>query len=848
MTPEEKYIRRLEHKIRQLESSKSYRITFPLRKGQEALRVLLRIPQALYQYLNPKFKENFNDNYYLASSNRPYGWWRRYPAFHYCLFNSSTERAAGVTGGGEGANNGNGKLSYSKYQSLDQKKPSVVLVTHSACRTGAPVLVLDLLNRFAKTHNVIVISIADGVLQPLFKEKATVYIGPIARGNLDYVLDEELRLLKEKSPPEFAIVNSIEATEVLGGLWHHDIPALHLVHEFATYTRPRGRFEKSACFSSEMIFSAELVRANAMETFPQISRLGNNILPQGVCALPEVASSEDERTRERSEIKVAFRPRGWPDDTIVVLGAGTVQLRKGLDLFVSCAKKVIGNNPGKKIRFVWIGSGFNPEEDLNFSCFIDEQIKCSALGDSFTMLNEVRELQCAYDSADIFFLSSRLDPLPLVAQDALFNRLPLVCFEGASGIPEHISGDPKASFGVVPYLDVAAAAEKIQTLSSDAALRKKVGEAGRSTATRLFDQAEYFLRLNQLGQKAAAAKNVEIQDRETILESGCFNVRFAYPSLTDDEDLALKYYTSAWRTGIHRRKPFPGFHPGIYADHHPLIARDPLAHFIGSGKPQGPWLMEVIHSANRPHGISNKELPKTALHLHLHYPEVAREIFARLKLSTFQPDLFISVTSEEGRRRVLKQVDEYQFSVMNIKVVPNRGRDISPLFSAFPEIFEGGYECVGHLHGKKSVHLDADFAKKWAKFLYENLLGGHDPMMWSVMNAMQEDPSIGLVFPDDPHVVGWDENHSLAANLAERMGMESPLSDSSINFPVGTMFWARCQALQPLLKLHLQWEDYPQEPLPHDGSILHAIERLLPVIVKQSGYRSVVTYKKETSR
>ena len=844
MNQVDSYIKKLEQRVRHLENSKSYKLTFPLRKMEEILRLLIRLPKALQLYSNYEFRKNFNAVYYLISANRPFGWWRRYPAFHYCLFNSNTEKKA--EGGSQGVE------SVESVESVEGKnfnpiKPTVILVSHSVCRTGAPILVLDLLNRFSKTHNVIVISIGDGVLRSLFEDKATIFVGPVERGNLEYSLDRKLRLINARKP-EFAIVNSIESTEVLNVLWNHDIPILHLVHEFASYTKPTLRFEKSATFSDAMVFSSEVVRANSIEAFPQISRLESNVMPQGVCAIPKDKSDEIEGDSEKAKIKAAFRPKGWPENTIIVLGVGTVQLRKGLDLFISCAKKVVENNPEKKVRFVWIGSGFKPDHDLHYSCYIDDQIKRSGLKDAFTLLNEVSELQCAYDSADLFFLSSRLDPLPLVAQDALINKLPLVCFEGASGIVEYIAEDPDASFGVVPYLDVEAAAKKLQDLLFDQDLRKKVGEAGQILAKSKFDQEQYFKRLNQLGLKAAATKKSEAEDRATIIKSGYFNVDFAYPRLSKDENLAIKYYTTSWRTGIHRRKPFPGFHPGIYADHHQKIQCDPFAHFLTSGKPNGPWLSEVIHSSDIAPIEPIQALPKAALHLHLHYPEAAGEIFHRLKNSTFQPDIFISVTSEDGRRQVLKEIEKHELRVLSIKDVPNRGRDIAPFLNEFPQIFEDDYKFIGHLHGKKSVHLDAEFSKRWSNYLYENLIGKNASTMRNILNTMNADSSIGIVFPDDPHIVGWEDNYSIAAKAADQMGLQIPLIKQSINFPVGTMFWARCEALKPFLELKLGWDDYPEEPLPQDGTILHAIERLFPIVVHKYGYRSVVSYKSGTSR
>jgi hypothetical protein len=42
------------------------------------------------------------------------------------------------------------------------------------------------------------------------------------------------------------------------------------------------------------------------------------------------------------------------------------------------------------------------------------------------------------------------------------------------------------------------------------------------------------------------------------------------------------------------------------------------------------------------------------------------------------------------------------------------------------------------------------------------------------------------------------------------MGIEERLPPF-FDFPVGTMFWARTQALKPLLALALDWNDYPEE-------------------------------------
>jgi hypothetical protein len=60
-----------------------------------------------------------------------------------------------------------------------------------------------------------------------------------------------------------------------------------------------------------------------------------------------------------------------------------------------------------------------------------------------------------------------------------------------------------------------------------------------------------------------------------------------------------------------------------------------------------------------------------------------------------------------------------------------------------------------------------------------------------ILGRMCADPSVGIVFPDDPNVVGWGSNRPFAESL--RRGPGLPDLPESIVFPVGTMFWARVE-------------------------------------------------------
>jgi hypothetical protein len=130
--------------------------------------------------------------------------------------------------------------------------------------------------------------------------------------------------------------------------------------------------------------------------------------------------------------------------------------------------------------------------------------------------------------------------------------------------------------------------------------------------------------------------------------------------------------------------------------------------------------------------------------------------------------------------------------------------------------------------------------KTWYRFLLENLLGGESGSMAdSIMAKMNGDTEIGLVFPDDPYVVGMCANHAFADVLAARVGLNK-LPEHFV-FPVGTMFWARASALVPFVNLRFDWDDYPEEPLPYDGTLLHAIERLFSLSLAINNLKVVTT-------
>jgi lipopolysaccharide biosynthesis protein len=234
---------------------------------------------------------------------------------------------------------------------------------------------------------------------------------------------------------------------------------------------------------------------------------------------------------------------------------------------------------------------------------------------------------------------------------------------------------------------------------------------------------------------------------------------------------------------------------------------------------------------------------RTALHLHLHYPELAAGFAARLSAAKVSADLIVTTTSDARRLEIEYALRGYKGGSARYVVAPNRGRDIGPFLTEVGRLVGAGeYDVVGHLHGKRSLAVEAAMGDRWRSYLLDTLLGGGSDRglgggaaLSAVLALFEQDPKLGLVFAEDRHCVGWSKNRSVADALAARMQPAPALPEWPV-FPIGTMFWARPAAMAPLWALGLGMEDFPAEPAPYDGTTLHAIERMLPAVCEATGH------------
>ena len=738
---------------------------------------------------------------------------------------------------------------------INPKRQTVLLVLHQASRTGAPVLAYNIAMRLNERYNVVALLLAGGDLVGDFQRCCSGIIGPLSYADwLPVEADHLVKRLIATYRISYAIANTIDTRLMMKPLACALVPVVALVHEFASYLTPKGEMGRSLEWATQIVFSAPSVAASVISEYPNIENRIIHILPQGQSKLPTAPTAQVHSDQQQS-LRRALRPPGT-EDSLVVLGCGTIFLRKGVDLFCSCAAAVAAMTPKRPIRFVWIGSPSPAHHD--YATLLREQIARSGMEGKITILDEVADLEPAYAAADLFLLSSRLDPMPNVAIDSMLRGIPVICFESAGGIADLLGADPSTRMSVVPHLDVHAAADLIMKLADDPNARENLGLATRCLGEKTFNMERYIQQLDKLGRDAASMMDQRAMDLATISEDPMFNtLNFLgadTTAITRDGAIRLFLARSAAlgigmrpTSNFYYRRPCPGFHPQIYAhensSHYDIATVNPLAHFIRSGKPDGPWRHEVITPANVQAGeVSVGSRLRLALHGHFFYADLLDDCLQKLKSNRARCDLFLSTSDSVKADQLRAGAASYDRGEVTIRVVPNRGRDIGPFLTEFGDELAEGYDLVGHIHGKRSLFApDMAVGESWREFLWQNLLGDIYPMVDIIACKFSDDERLGIVFPDDPHLSDWDYNRDIAERLAARMGINGTLPPF-FNFPIGTMFWARPKALAPLFSLRLQWNDYPEEPVPIDGTVLHAVERLLPFTAAHAGYRYATTH------
>lgn len=336
-----------------------------------------------------------------------------------------------------------------------------------------------------------------------------------------------------------------------------------------------------------------------------------------------------------------------------------------------------------------------------------------------------------------------------------------------------------------------------------------------------------------------------------VAASKAYDSEFVAQQIGKDADTldACRRYLSWF--GLSGLPPNSSFDPLRYVERnrpvaphaiHPLISHILYGARLGYDPAGNVW---GCAGFAKPDETTNTPLPlRVGVHAHVYYSDLLPEIAARL--SRLPPATTIFVTTVEGGTPSvdadLAASIERHIPQATIVRVPNRGRDIWPFMMLLRDGAFRDVDIVVKIHTKKSSHLQpAPIAgAAWRRRMLFELLGSPAAIQ-SIVSRFAQIPDLGLMGPAGLRVPSYllSERQTFSGNvsatrlLAARAGI-NPLA---IDFFAGSMFWVRPDALEPLRRLDLSANDFPQEHGQVDGTLQHAIERLFVPAAKCSGFR-----------
>ncbi|MEE2906874.1 MAG: glycoside hydrolase family 99-like domain-containing protein [Planctomycetota bacterium] len=383
-------------------------------------------------------------------------------------------------------------------------KHSVLFVGHDAHLAGSQMLLLEMLRmaRESSQINPMLLLLGDGVLEPNYQKLVTTCnIVPMMEAGIAPADAIAAAIASAPLQPEVAICSTIAcagAAQVCRGL---DVPVVHLINELPTTVESNGWEDLVVDIGTaarRMVFVSRFSQQAFVNQFG-LDESRCAIVHPGWLGNGHMQSDHDRlRLRIRKELSL-------PENALIVLGCGQIHPRKGVDLFVQVGARVLAQEGTDAVHFVWIGDG--SADDTRWVAHDIASLPCH---DRIHLVSSKPDIHPYFEASDLYVLSSREDPYPIVCVQAMAAGLPVVAFDGVGGAPEALVDGTGL---VVPFLDTAAMADSILGLIKDEAGRVAMGVAARSRAQDRCSSKHHFD-----GVLDVVATTCGVDLRETLLQ------------------------------------------------------------------------------------------------------------------------------------------------------------------------------------------------------------------------------------------------------------------------------------------------------------------------------------------
>lgn len=349
----------------------------------------------------------------------------------------------------------------------------VLLVGHDAFPAGAQMLLLNIARQMMESHGMSVefLLLGGGAMQSQYAAVAPTRVAAdrlALRGAIAAAVGRGVTR---------ALVNTSAAAHVIAQLHRAGVESTLLVHELPLVMADHNLLpgaRAGAALAQRVIFPATCVR----DAFPASDAVGADrmrILPQGLYR--RVAFDPIARERLRAELGVA-------EGQGLVLGVGYGDMRKGFDLFLQAA--ALARRQNAPVHFCWVGA-----VERRMTTYLGREIEAGMSAGRLHMPGFQDDISAWLSASDCLALTSREDPFPSVALEAMACGLKVAAFADTGGISDLLK-DSKLGC-LVPQSDTAALSRAVVKLTTVQNPEERAKRAAASAAR--FDFASYTAEL-----------------------------------------------------------------------------------------------------------------------------------------------------------------------------------------------------------------------------------------------------------------------------------------------------------------------------------------------------------------
>ena len=230
------------------------------------------------------------------------------------------------------------------------------------------------------------------------------------------------------------------------------------------------------------------------------------------------------------------------------------------------------------------------------------------------------------------------------------------------------------------------------------------------------------------------------------------------------------------------------------------------------------------------HSWGDRKSKNIAIMIHGFYDDKLQDILSTLPPGgdrNDMPGLDLYVSTPINQIDEVKQLLAQQsWPRVYLCGVNNRGRDIAPfLLNLLPEALRIGHHSFIKLHTKKSPHLKK--GNDWSNHLINSLL--NNKFLSELNEAIEKDPKLGLFAPPGTLLktsiaLGCNADH--LQMLLEKMQWDGAWALAQA-YVAGSMMAGRLSTMKSMEQLELTIENFETEKGQTDGTLAHALERLI---------------------